>query len=173
MTKALLLPLLVVACLIGVSIFTVSRYAEYDAAQSQLEESRALIQEAQSLASNHPDAYGANASGGTKLDLKQLVQESAAGNGISILYLSETERDAGESIRERNVLTRAVNVPHQQLIAFMAELEARGGGARIKEIRIKPKGDKTDTYQEAEIVLAVRWLVEKPAPKEPPKETAK
>ena len=168
-----LFPSVVVICLISVSVFTGSRYATYDAAQSQLEESRALLQEAQTLATNHPEAYGSNASRGAKLDLKQLVQESGAKNGISILYLSETERDAGESVRERNVLTRAVNVPHPQLIAFMADLEARGGGARIKEIRIKPKGDKADTYQEAEIVLAVRWLVEKPSPKDPPKEAAK
>lgn len=168
-----LFPSLVVICLVGVSVFTGSRYAEFDAARAQLEESRELLQEARGLANNHPEAYGPNASGGTKLDLKQLVQESGAKNGISILYLSETERDAGESVRERNVLTRTVNVPHSQLIAFMADLEARGGGARIKEIRIKPKGDKADTYQEAEIVLAVRWLLEKPAPKEASKEAAK
>ncbi len=172
MTKALL-PSLVVICLLGVSVFTGSRYAEYDAARTQLDESRALLHEAQSLTNSHPEAYGANAAGGAKLDLKQLVQESGARNGISILYLSENERDAGESVRERIVLTRAVNVPHQQLVAFMADLESQGGGARIKEIRIKPKGDKADTYQEAEIVLAVRWLVEKPAPRDAPKEAGK
>lgn len=166
-------PVLVLALLAAASAFALNRYAEFDAARGDYSDAQDLLQEAERLAHSHPEAYGVNAKGGAKLDLKQLVQESGAKNGISLLYLSESERDAGESIRERNILSRIVNVSHPQLVSFMADLEARGGGARIKEIRIKPKADKADVYQEAEVVLAVRWLFEKPAAKAVAKENVK
>lgn len=148
----------IVAALIGAGIFAFERFMALDEARAAHALRMEELDEARHLVHSHPEAFGVNSAASAKTDLKGLVQQSSSRNGVVLMYLSETERDAGEKIKERNVVARAVNVPHAKLVAFLADLENRGGGARIKEIRLKPALDRSDVYQEAETVLALRWV---------------
>jgi len=139
--------------------FAVFEYVSYTEARDSFNDRMERLQDAQAMASKHSQIFRTGTATVRK-DLKGLVQEVGAKNGISIIYLNETERDAGDMVRERNVVARAVNVPHAKLVTFLADLESRGNGARIKEIRLKPALDKSDVYQEAESVLAVRSVIE-------------
>lgn len=157
------------ASLIGTGAFAVNRFVALDEATTTQTLRMEELDEAQHLVQAHPEAFGINSVAAVKSDLKGLVQQSSSRNGVVLMYLSETERDAGERIKERNVVARVVNVPHAKLVAFLSDLENLGGGARIKEIRLKPAADRSDVYQEAETVLALRWVTES----EPKKEAGK
>lgn len=164
MRSGFLFPACSVAAFVFATYFAVDRFAALDDARTASTLAQEQLASAQEMAHRHPEAFGLNANRGSSVDLKRLVQDSSARNGVSLLYLNETERDAGESIRERNVLARLVNVPHDKLVTLLADLETNGGGARIKEIRIKPSPARSDIYQEAEAVLTIRWIND--APKE-------
>jgi hypothetical protein len=166
MRSGLILPSCSVALLLIATFFAVDRYAAMEEARTATTAAHEQLALAQDIAQRHPEAFGVNANHSAVADLKRLVQDSAARNGVSLLYLTETERDAGESIRERNVLARLVNVPHDKLVSLLADLETKGGGARIKEIRIKPSIARSDVYQEAEAVLTVRWITSNDTAKE-------
>lgn len=157
---------LVFAALIGSGAYAFNRLMALDDAQAAHVLRMEELDEARHLVQAHPEAFGANSGNSTKTDLKGLVQQSSSRNGVVLMYLTETERDAGEKIKERNVVARAVNVSHAKLVAFLADLENRGGGARIKEIRLKPATDRSDVYQEAETVLALRWVTESESKKD-------
>jgi hypothetical protein len=154
------LPMIVTLAFIAASAFAINRYVALDEARCAATESKEQILEAQRLMNAHPEAFGDRSGNPAKSDLKRLVLDSGARNGIALRYLTETERDAGEKVHERDVLSRMINVPHDKLVLFLADLEANGSGARIKEIRLKPASDKSNVYQEAETVLAIRTLVE-------------
>jgi hypothetical protein len=157
-----MLPAIVAAGVAAALAFAINRYVEMESLRSDLLESKEELAEAQHMVSAHPEAFDVDANSASKADLKALVQKSAARIGVPIAYLNETERDAGEKVRERDVYARAINVSHTSLIAFLADLEANGGGARIKEIHVKIAPDRSDMYLEAESILAIRWLVEPP-----------
>jgi hypothetical protein len=159
------LSVIVFAACIGAGGFAFNRYMAMDEAQSSHTSRLEDLDEARHLFQSRPEAFGVNAGTAAKSDLKGLVQQSSSRNGVVLMYLTETERDAGEKIKERNVVARAVNVPHAKLVAFLADLENRGGGARVKEIRLKPALDHSDVYQEAEAVLALRWINDGDSPK--------
>jgi hypothetical protein len=151
---------IVIAAVIAAGAFAFNRFMALEEAQAANALRMDELEEARHLVQSHPEAFGVNASAVAKSDLKGLVQQSSSRNGVVLMYLTETERDAGEKIKERNVVARAVNVPHAKLVAFLADLEKQGNGARIKEIRLKPATDRSDVYQEAETVLALRWVTE-------------
>ena len=157
-------PLLVALALIGAATFALDRYFALDAARSSLGEQMLQLERACQLARTHPQSLGTTANG-AKTDLKALVQQSSARQGIVLTHLSETEHEAGEKVKERTISARAANVPHTAMVAFLADLESRGGGARVKEIRLKPAVDNGGMYQEAESVLAVRWVADDPKQK--------
>jgi hypothetical protein len=161
MRNTVILPIVSIVSVLLACGFAIERYGSMGEARAASTTAMEQVSKAQEMAWEHPEAYGVNANQGAKTDLKRMVQEAGARNGVSLLYLSETERDAGDSVRERNVMSRLVNVPHAKLVAFLADLESKGGGARIKEIRIKPALDRSDVYQEAEAILAIRWLTPK------------
>lgn len=150
----------VASLLVSAVVFAVTRYFAYQESQETFTECLTNLQDAHGMAARHKDLFEANKLNAGRNDLKAIVQESGARNGVPLIYLNETERDSGDKVRERNVTARAVNVPHSKLVTFLVDLETRGGGARIKEIRLKPSADKAGVYQEAESVLAIRTVVE-------------
>lgn len=132
-------------------IFAVERYTAYLPVSAEAGLRQVQLEEAQRMATAYPDAFGNRAE---EVNLKATVQAAVARQGISVTYLSESEKDLGKNLREYSVLTRAVNVPHAKLVTFLAELEAKGGGAHIKEIHLKPSKSHSEVYEEAETVVS-------------------
>jgi len=156
---------IVALLLLGAALFAMDRYVRMEQAHQDLNLRNEELDEARRLLRTFPDTF-VNTGTDSPVDLKTIIQQSSARNGIAVMYLSETERDAGEKIKERSVIARLVNVPHQKLVTFLQELEQESRGARIKELRLKPSANRSDVYQEAESVLAIRWLNERSEKKE-------
>jgi hypothetical protein len=128
-----------------------SALAENEARSSRdlaLEELRG----ARALASRHIVGAGMPVSG--PLVLKTFLQEMAQKQGIAVAFLSESERDLGKGRHERQVLARMVQADHARLVPFLGGLEAHGGGARLKELHLRPSKSDSAVYEEVEIVLS-------------------
>jgi hypothetical protein len=135
--------------------FAADRYGAARAAREEREDAQRSLEKAVSLAAEHPRAFGPQAIlPATDSALKTLAQEFAAGRNVTIGYLTESERETDKGRRERQVLVRLVNPGHPNLILFLQDLETRGGGARVKEIHVRPSREIPDAYEEAEIVLS-------------------
>ncbi len=112
------------------------------------------LEEAIQLTARHPGAFGDQAPVAADAPLKSLAQEVAAKHGVAVAFLSESEREADGGRRERQVIVRLTHPAHRKLVGFLGELESRGGGARIKEIHVRPSSSKSDHYEEAEVVVS-------------------
>jgi hypothetical protein len=146
------------ACLAAM-LLAVDRYDAYAEANSDLEAVLRSLARARALRGDQPGAFLVeHEHGAGKEGLKSLVQTCGTNLGLGLAYLSETEREAGKGIWERQVHCRLVGVPHEKLVAFLTSLEAAGHGAKLKEIRLKPAKDSGSVYEEAEALVAVRWL---------------
>ena len=117
------------------------------------DEAHARLDQARALSDQHPHAFGSALSaaeqGGA---LKTQAQEAATSRGVTIGYLSETERETRKGGREMQVVVRLVEAPHGGLVRFLQDLETAGG--RVKELHLRPSRSTPDAYEEAEIVLA-------------------
>jgi hypothetical protein len=149
---------LVLIALAIATAFAIDRYLAMTSAQELVNARVEMLSEAQQLAARQSGIFSPGAAKVQTTSLKTLVQDVNARHGLTVTYMNENERDIGDKIRERTVLTRSINVPHEKLIAVLAELESRSGGARMKEIRVKPSSDRTNLYDEVETVLALRSL---------------
>ena len=150
-------PAIVVAFFAAAAFFCIDRYVFMTSAKAALAEKQEGLAKAKQLYSANPHLFGT--SDKSKIELKVLVQEASARTGVSLSFLTETEKEIGDGIKEKNVQCRAVNVPQAKLVSFLADLESRSGGARIKELRLKPAAEQSDVFQEAESVLAVRYVI--------------
>ncbi|HEX7900580.1 MAG TPA: hypothetical protein VF950_22635 [Planctomycetota bacterium] len=112
------------------------------------------LAEALKLAAKHPGAFGAAGLAPGESALKALAQDMATQRGLSIGFLSESEREAERGRQERQVIVRLVHPAHGSLVRFLGDLEAQGGGAKIKEIHVRPSTTRADHYEEAEVVVA-------------------
>ncbi len=132
------------------------RYTAARAAREERDQAQQDLKKAVALVAEHPRAFGpdAPAPGSDALSLKALAQEAAAARNVPLGYLSESERDADKGRRERQVLLRLVNAGHPNLVLFLQDLESRGGGARIKELHVRPSREIADAYEDVEIVLS-------------------
>lgn len=117
------------------------------------------VREAVRLAARHPGAFGGETPAAGAEALKQLVQGSASLHSLYAAFLSENEKEAGKGQRERQVTARLKDADHKRVVAFLDDLEKRGGGARVRELRLRPSPDASDVYQEVEVVLAKRAAV--------------
>jgi hypothetical protein len=88
------------------------------------------------------------------LPLKALCQEAGRKEGIQIAFLTESEKEAGKGKREKQVSARLVRSSHPKLVSFLALLEERGAGAKVKELHLRASKDLSDTYEEAEILFS-------------------
>jgi hypothetical protein len=88
--------------------------------------------------------------------LKKIIYQCSANNGVALAYVTDFDREAGENIREQSVLCRATNVQQSALIIFLAQAEQMAGNAKVKEVRLKQSLEKPDRFQDVEIVIAVR-----------------
>lgn len=136
--------------------FSADRYAAARQAREEREEAQAALEKAVKLAADHPRAFGVHAITPVAGEsaLKTLAQEFATSRSVTIGYLTESERESDKGRRERQVLIRLVNAGHPNLILFLQDLESRGGGAKVKEIHVRPSRDVADAYEEAEIVVS-------------------
>lgn len=146
--------------------YAADRFAAARSAREEREQAQDLLQKAVALAAEHPRAFGPDAAAPTgDSSLKTLTQEAAAGRNVAIGYLSESEREAEKGRRERQVLVRLVNAGHPNLVLFLQDLEHRGGGAKIKELHVRPSREIPDAYEEVEVVLSKTTAA--PAEKKP------
>lgn len=149
---ALTLAALVVCAAAG---YAADRYAAATVARVEREEAQQALKKAVGLAAEHPRAFGPNAAApGGDSSLKALAQEAAASRNVSLGYLSESERDVEKGRRERQVLIRLINAGHPNVVLFLQDLETRGGGARVKELHVRPSREIPDAYEEVEIVVS-------------------
>ncbi|MCK6498651.1 MAG: hypothetical protein L6Q38_04135 [Nitrospira sp.] len=139
---------------VSAAAFAVDRYLAFAKGEAELEERIAALQDAKEIYQQASGAFGAATAPTEDLPLKPLVQKAGAEAKVRLNYLSETEKDLGKGVHERSVVARTSDVPHATLVAFLAALEARGDGARIKELRLKPSKTQSGIYQDAECVLA-------------------
>lgn len=117
------------------------------------------LSEAQALLDRHPDLFrGISVSAGD-LPLKTILQDSSTKHGLQLGFLTEADKEAGKGRREKQVSARLVGAPHEKLVPFLAELEARGGGSVVREIHLRPSKDQTALYEEAEVVFARVYAV--------------
>jgi hypothetical protein len=146
---------LAVLAVAGAGGFAADRYAAAASARREREDAQQSLKKAVALAAEHPRAFGPDApTPGGDSSLKTLAQEAATGRNVSLGYLSESERDTDKGKRERQVLVRLVNAGHPNLVLFLQDLETRGGGAKIKELHVRPSREVPDAYEEVEIVLS-------------------
>ncbi len=143
--------LLVLLAPLGAGWFALRSALGMEAARSSLDSLRRDVQEARKLGGLH--TFGGASSRSGPVLLKSLVQEVAQKEGITVAFLSESERELGKGRREKQVLARVVQADHGKFVPFLARLEAEGGGAKVKEIHLKPSRTTTGVYEEAEIVL--------------------
>jgi hypothetical protein len=149
------LPLALAAlALLGSALLAADRFSSAQATRERREEAARDLARAMELSNRHPRAFGAQASAESDSALKTLVQESAKNRGVTIGFLSESERDAEKGRRERQVLVRLVNADHRNVVFYLQDLEEHGSGAKVKELHLRPSRDQVDAYEEAELVLS-------------------
>jgi hypothetical protein len=155
---ALMVVLLSVA---GATAFLVDRVAASRAAAMERDAALADLEASFKLAARHPRAFGPRSQASGDSALKTLAQETARARGVTIGFLSESDREAEKGRRERQVIVRLVDTPHPGLVWFLSDLEEQGLGTRVKELHLRPSKDG-QTYEEAEIVLSKIVPGEKP-----------
>lgn len=155
------LRLLLLIALAGAGYAALDRYLAWQevkvAADRQLED----LQAAQSAFARHPGAFAPGTDDPGARNLKALVQGAVARNNVPVVFLSESERELGRGVVERDVTARAVNVAHGPWVRFLADLEANGK-ATVKELRMKPAPRQNGVYEEAETVVSLRWAAPEP-----------
>jgi len=140
---------------IGAGWFAVAELLSARAAGTERESWVRKVSEAKVLLSRHPDVFKPTASRTpSDVSTKAIFQESSVRHGLQLEFLSEAERDGGKGKRERLLSARFVRAPHDKLVLFLGEVEARGGGAFLKEIHLRPSKEVSDLYEEAEVVLS-------------------
>lgn len=143
-----------VLSILGASAFAVDAGIACHLAERERDGVVLRVEEAHRLLVRHPEVFGRAAGIQETLPLKGLLQEVATREGVAVGFLSETERDAGQGRRERQAAARLVGAEHGKLVRMLVDLEARGGGARVKELHLRPSKDVTAIYEEVEIVFA-------------------
>jgi hypothetical protein len=136
--------------------FAADRCSAARQAREEREEAQRSLEKAVKLASEYPRAFGPHAVAPVagESGLKTLAQEFATSRSVTIGYLTESDRESDKGRRERQMIIRLVNAGHPNLVLFLQDLESRGGGAKIKEIHVRPSRDIPDAYEEAEVVVS-------------------
>lgn len=137
---------------LGAGWFALRSAMAAEAARSSKDSAFRDLRDAKRLTGLH--SFGGTLGRSGPLPLKTLVQEAAQTGGITVAFLSESERDLGMGRREKQILARLVQAEHGKLVPFLARLEEEGGGAMVKEIHLRPSKNATAFYEEAEIVLS-------------------
>lgn len=161
-SNAFILTLAALAVAAGAG-FALDRAAFARVSRADREEVQRQLDKVQALAAQHRKAFGAGAVISARPEgLKTLAQETAAQRQVTIAHLSESDREADKGGRERQVMVRLTNVLHANLVFFLQDLEARGGGAKVKEIHLRPSRELPDAYDESEIILSRVFQEAKP-----------
>lgn len=164
MTKRRLFVWTALFALLGAGWFAVEGFLRMQARARERDEVVRKLVEARSLIARHPAIFERDAKPAADIALKSLVQEAATKHGLTVGFLAESEKEAGKGKRERQVSARLVRAPHSRIVPFLAELEGRGEGAIVKELHLRPSKDLSDTYEDAEIILARLRTIEEAKP---------
>ena len=140
--------------LLGSAAFAVERGLAASRSREAREAAVAELAETLALAAKHPGAFGGPAPKAGESALKTLAQQASARRSLTLAYLSESEREAEKGRVERQVTLRLVAPGHAALVGLLQDLERDGAGARVKEIHVRPSPERSDLYEDAEIVLA-------------------
>ena len=155
MTAGRLSSWMMILGLLGAAWFAVDRGISARLRERERDQAAQKLTEARTLLARHPELFKTGTSpGATDVALKTLLQNSGTTHGLLVGFLSESEKEAGKGKREKQVSARLVRPPHDKLVRFLADLEARGSGALIREIHLRPSKDTSDIYEEAEIVYS-------------------
>ena len=157
MNRSPLLPILLMLSFLLCAFFVIDRYLAMRNAETAFNDAVDDISQIQITIGKYPDVFGPKPKLAST-PLKPLVQEASSHNGVTLAFLTETEKEIDEGVSERSVLYRANNVEQGKLVKFLCELEQRGEGARLKELRLKPSSERSGVFQEAEGVLSLRSL---------------
>jgi hypothetical protein len=152
---------LIAAAFIGALAFAASAYLAMASAQESFESRSSRLAEAKHVFKSSAAVLSSQAKAASAAELKPLVQQASGRSGVNLAFLTEVEKDVDEGVREHAVIFRANGVAQPKLVAFLRDLEAKGGGARIKELRLKASAEHTGEYQEVEATLALRTLTQK------------
>ncbi len=152
--KRLVIPLALAGTALAVAAaFAVERGLALQSAREARMAAYREIEDALRLAARHSAAFGHRFQA-AQVPLKSLAQEAAARRGLLIGALSESERELDRGRRERQVLVRVVDAPHELLVRFLDDLESGSAGATVKELHLRPSETRNAAYEEAEILLA-------------------
>lgn len=155
------LRLLLLAAIVVSGYAALDRYLAWQEAQTAANQQVEDLQAAHEAFARHPGAFSPGTNDPGARNLKAIVQGAVVRNNVPVVFLSETERELGRGIIERDVTARAVNVAHGPWVRFLADLEA-GGKATVKELRMKPAPRQNSVYEEAETVVSLRWAAPEP-----------
>ena len=144
----------VLLAVLGTAALAADRFLAARSARARLEETAADYAKAARLAGDHADFFARKGTSPHDSILKTLAREAGQKRGLNIAYLSESEREAGKGLKERQVTVRLVQATHPALVLYLDEVERGGAGARVKEIHLRPSAETTNAYEEAEVVFA-------------------
>ena len=151
----------VAVLLLGTSlVFAVTRYTSMSESHDELVEYREKLQQAKKIAATLPASELPSKNPGTgERDLKPLVQQKSTQYALTLVFMTDSEKVLNKGTFERNILSRIVNVNHDKLVQFLADLES-SSNARIKELRIHPTKTSGDLYSDVEFILTQRGTVD-------------
>jgi len=150
------IPFVVALVFLASAALAADRYLARRFSRQALDTALAEVQEARALVKQNPASFGAPPPVGAQAVLKTTIQQAGARYGLTVAFLSESEKDAGQGSREKQAVARLVNAVHEKLVAYLDELERVSGGARVKELHLRPSRETNGVYQEVEFVLARR-----------------
>lgn len=150
-----LVPWIVILSLLGGGWFASEELLATRARLRERDQAIRSLSEAQILFARHPELFrGSGGLTSSEVALKTLLQEASTQHGLQLGFLTEADKEAGKGKREKQVSARLVRTPHEKLVPFLADLEARGAGAVIKELHLRPSKDVSRTYEDAEVVFS-------------------
>jgi hypothetical protein len=146
-------PFIVALAALVCAALAIDRYIASRVSAKAVESAVSDLREARLLVEQNPASFGTPPPTGAQMALKAAIQQTGARYGLSVAFLSESEKDAGQGRREKQAVARLVNPAHNKIVPFLDELE-RIGGARVRELHLRPSRETTGLYQEVELVLA-------------------
>ena len=152
-------PFVVALAVLVCAALAADRYFASRFSAKAVESVLADLREARAMVERSPASFGTPPPVGAQVALKSSIQQTGARYGLSVASLSESEKDAGQGRREKQAVARLVNPAHNKIVPFLDELE-RVGGARVRELHLRPSRETAGTYQEVELVLARPLAIE-------------
>jgi hypothetical protein len=148
------IPFVVALAFLASAALAVDRYLAVHFSKRAVESALTDVREARAQVERNPASFGTPPPAAAQSALKSIIQQTGARYGITVAFLSEGDKDAGQGVREKQAVARLVVASHGKLVPYLDELERVSGGARVRELHLRPSRDTNGVYQEVEFVLA-------------------